>query len=155
MGEAAPHSGLRSVSVASPIPAFPRRRGKEPLFSLPPKTLFRRERARRRQILLEDRHVEGVGDLALLVVAVEDADELLAEAHLDGLPFLLRPDDHDPVVVERATQIVLHPGNFVRRHQRLRVALRSLFRPRPEMTKPPGRQLSPRGAFGYGRRPFA
>src|SRR5690606_10335799 len=72
--------------------------------------------ARRRTILFENGVVERIGNAAVLVVAVEHADELLADADLGGRAPLARRVDNDVVVPEGLAQVILHPGYLVRRH---------------------------------------
>src|SRR4029078_2007734 len=68
------------------------------------------------EVVVEDRHLELIGGLAFVVVAEQNADELIADIHLGGI-LLARPLLHfkgrQP---EHALQIALKLDDFVSRH---------------------------------------
>src|SRR4051794_6382032 len=70
------------------------------------------ESGNRRQVHLHDRHVEGVGHLAVFLVAIDDADELAAEMDLDrAVAGGFRPED-DALGAEFVAQVLLQPRHF-------------------------------------------
>src|SRR5690606_15671288 len=87
-----------------------------------------------------DGDAERIGHAAVLVVAIEHADELVADADLRGGAPLARRIDDDVVVPEGLAQVILNAGNLVRRHRRSsRPALgrRNSPRPRAIIAAPP------------------
>src|SRR5262245_9171583 len=63
------------------------------------------------QIHLEDRHVEGVGHLAVFLILEDDADELTADMHFDGVG--LRPlEQRNRVEPEQVAQIFFDAPDF-------------------------------------------
>jgi hypothetical protein len=78
---------------------------------------------RRRQIHLQDRHLEGIGGFAVLFVLEDDADEFPGHVHLDGIR-LPRPLDHaDGVEPEEVAQVFLDAPDFAAGHEPLSVGL--------------------------------
>lgn len=69
------------------------------------------------EIVIEDRHLELIGDLALIVVAEDDADELLIDEDLGGI-VLPRPLAHlDEGQPEDLLEIMFELKDFVPSHR--------------------------------------
>jgi hypothetical protein len=91
-----------------------------PVFTAGPPA-SRRPRSRHRlrgEIEFQDRHLELIGDLAILVIAVDHADEFVGNIDL-GRVLRLRPRaDLDGVVLEGLAKICLELHEFVTVHDR-------------------------------------
>jgi hypothetical protein len=69
------------------------------------------------EVVVEDRHLELIGDLALIVVAEDDADELLIDEDLGGI-VLPRPLAHlDVGQPEDLLEIMFELKDFVPSHR--------------------------------------
>src|SRR5689334_21696046 len=72
--------------------------------------------SRRRQILFQDRDAQIVGDLTVLLVAVNGTQELAIHEDFDGLPLSLRRLDGQAIVAQDAAQVTLDAGDLGRFH---------------------------------------
>src|SRR6185312_1595235 len=63
------------------------------------------------QIVLQDRDVERERHLAILLVAVQRAEEFFPSADLDRRTAALRHGDADPIAAQGCPQIGFHPCN--------------------------------------------
>ena len=79
----------------------------------------RSRRGRLRQIHFQDRHVEGVGDFAVLFVLEQHADKFAIDMHFDGIRLLGPLDDGDGVETEQVAQIFLQAPDFAAGQGRL------------------------------------
>src|SRR6476660_5003787 len=64
------------------------------------------------QIHLQNGHVEGVGDLAVLLVFEDDADELAGDLDLHGIVLLRTLDNRDRVETKQVAQIFFQTPDF-------------------------------------------
>jgi hypothetical protein len=89
-------------------------------------------RARRRQVHVEDCHLEVIGRLAVFRVLEDDADELVAHHHFDGV-LLVRPGfNADGVEAEEGTQVFFDTQDFGLVHgRRAPVEGRAVLQPEP------------------------
>ena len=79
--------------------------------SLPPRRC-RALRGRRWQVFLENRNLQRVGHLAILVVTVQRPEELAARPHLDRGASTLWDHDTDPVTADGRPQVGLDPRDI-------------------------------------------
>src|SRR5215470_19056637 len=68
------------------------------------------------EIEVEDRHLELVGDLAVLLLAEEHRDELVSDENLGGIGLLWSRAHLEIWGAENLPQIILQAGNFFRFH---------------------------------------
>src|ERR1700761_5964969 len=65
-----------------------------------------------RQIHFQDRHIEGIGNLAVFLVLEEDADKLAIDVHFHGIRLLGPFDNGDGVETEQVAEILLQAPDF-------------------------------------------
>mgnify|MGYP004357432411 CR=1 FL=1 len=78
--------------------------------------LARSDCGRGRQIFLQNRDIQRVGDLTFFVVAVDDTDELITDSHFNARGWLSWRIKRDPLVGKCSAKILLYPNDLVSRH---------------------------------------
>jgi hypothetical protein len=69
------------------------------------------------EVVVEDRHLELIGDLALIVVAEDDADELLIDENFGGVVLPRALPHLDMRQPEYLLEIMFELEDFVPRHR--------------------------------------
>jgi hypothetical protein len=69
------------------------------------------------EIVVEDRHLELIGDLALIVIAEDDADELLIDKDLGGIVLARALAHLDVRQAEYLLEIMFELKDFVPSHR--------------------------------------
>lgn len=69
-----------------------------------------------RQVFFQDRHCQGEGHFPLILITMQRADEIGADAHFDRGTFAGWRVDMDAVIAKGGAQISLHAGDIGRVH---------------------------------------
>jgi hypothetical protein len=86
------------------------------------------------EIVFEDRHLELIRAIVVLVIDEQHADEFLADINLGGIVFFRTRHDSDFLIAERALEISVELSDFGNVHGNLQMMMAAFAARLPQLS---------------------